>query len=327
VSLAEVLPARNQSALPAALGEVAGLLEVLSAENLSSRFENFGMSGYVPLAGDVRTLWMGAFGLAVEEGVQRSTAEIIRALLLRVSLLPAEISVVRDRLTGQLSICEPLLEDLAARHWAREADVARNAQIEGGTVDAPTRSVKDIAGVADRRPSDADDSDIKDGIFVPYAGLVLVHAFLNTFLSRVGLVSDGVFIDEVARERGVHLLQYLGTTEAGPPEYELVMAKVLCAYPLEAPVTREFQPTAAEVEEADALLDACLGQWTVLQNTSREGLRENFLQRNGRLHLKEGRLRLEVERSSIDVLLDYLPWNLSLVKLPWMKEILFVNWR
>jgi hypothetical protein len=320
INLVEVLTARNQSALPAALGEVAVLLQV--------------MSGKVPLAGDVRTLWMGALRLAAEVGVERSTAEIIRALLLRVALLPAEISVVRDRLAGRLSICEPLLEDLAASHRARGAEVVRDGQIEGAAVDSPTRSVKDIAGVPEAEAADAEQRVTEEGIFVPDAGLVLLHPFLSVFFTRVGLANEGEFIDQAAQFRALHLLHYIGTGEmaAGTgemaaPEYALVMAKVLCGVPLEEPVPMEFEPTPAEVEEGDALLDACISQWKVLQNTSRAGLRESFLNRSGKLYRKDDRLRLEVEQSSIDVLLDHLPWNLSLVKLPWMKEILYVNWR
>jgi hypothetical protein len=33
-----------------------------------------------------------------------------------------------------------------------------------------------------------------------------------------------------------------------------------------------------------------------------------------------------VERAAQDVLLDKITWNISLVKLPWVKELLFVEW-
>jgi hypothetical protein len=64
-----------------------------------------------------------------------------------------------------------------------------------------------------------------------------------------------------------------------------------------------------------------------LKNTSAAGLREGFLQRPVKLFTKNGDIYLRVEKSSIDVLLDYLPWNLGIIMLPWMKDILRVEWR
>jgi len=35
---------------------------------------------------------------------------------------------------------------------------------------------------------------------------------------------------------------------------------------------------------------------------------------------------LYIEEKTIDILLDKLPWNLSIIKLKWMDEILTVHW-
>ena len=34
-----------------------------------------------------------------------------------------------------------------------------------------------------------------------------------------------------------------------------------------------------------------------------------------------------VGKNALDILLDYLPWNIHLVKLPWLKDSLYVDWR
>jgi hypothetical protein len=65
----------------------------------------------------------------------------------------------------------------------------------------------------------------------------------------------------------------------------------------------------------------------MLKGTSIDGLRETFLQRNGKLFTKNDNLALQIEQSSIDMLLDHLPWNLGIIKLPWMKDLLKVEWR
>ena len=293
--------------------------------------------------GEVRVLWMAALCLAAESRVTPKSEEIVKVLLAIVVEGPVSAAIARKQLAGQLSFCEPWLEELERRGGVAEGGEIKSGSMKGA--DGPSKDgeirgnemperealerLREKILVTGEDPGSRSSAaqELAEGICVSYAGLVLLHPFLVSFFSRLGLVIENGFANEAARERGVHLMQYLATSETEMPEYELIMAKALCAYPIETPVARTFEPTSEEIEEAGALLDACLSQWTVLQNTSRDGLRGSFLSRAGRLYRKEGRLRLEVEQSSIDVLLDYLPWNLSLVKLPWMQEMLYVNWR
>jgi hypothetical protein len=65
----------------------------------------------------------------------------------------------------------------------------------------------------------------------------------------------------------------------------------------------------------------------ILNNTSIEGLRDGFLKRKGKINIHADRIKILVEKGSIDMLLDYLPWNLSHIKLPWLKHIIQVEWR
>jgi hypothetical protein len=74
------------------------------------------------------------------------------------------------------------------------------------------------------------------------------------------------------------------------------------------------------------LLKNVISHWGALKNTSPDGLREVFLQRNGKLMIKDETATLQVERKSYDVLLEKLPWNISKVKLPWFKKIIFLEW-
>jgi hypothetical protein len=67
--------------------------------------------------------------------------------------------------------------------------------------------------------------------------------------------------------------------------------------------------------------------WEKLRNTSIAGLRQTFLLREGRLQRKDDAWSLTVSAKPFDVLLDSLPWRLSMVRLPWMETILHVKWR
>lgn len=167
----------------------------------------------------------------------------------------------------------------------------------------------------------------EEGIYIINAGMVLLHPFLPQFFKNLNLVNGESFVDKLSHQKALYLLHYLSTGNTAPEEHELVMAKVLCAYPLEEPVDKFIELRMDELQEADNLLMSAIQQWEILKGTSVNGLREGFLQRNGKLFTKNNNLHLQVEANSIDVLLDQLPWNLSLVKLAWMKEFLKVEWR
>jgi len=106
-----------------------------------------------------------------------------------------------------------------------------------------------------------------------------------------------------------------------------MLAKLLCAWPIETPVPAGILLPEEFLQEAKDMLQAAIAQWEILKNTSVAGLREAFLQRPGKLFSRNGNLYLRVEKSSVDILLDYLPWGLGMIMLPWMKDILRVEWR
>ena len=57
-----------------------------------------------------------------------------------------------------------------------------------------------------------------------------------------------------------------------------------------------------------------------------DGLRDAFLKRDGLLIKKEDGWLLQVERKTLDVLLDKIPWGYSTVSLPWNSYLVFVEW-
>ncbi|MUG97772.1 hypothetical protein F7734_37875 [Scytonema sp. UIC 10036] len=165
------------------------------------------------------------------------------------------------------------------------------------------------------------------GIYINQAGLVLLHPFLPIYLRSVGLVEEGCFRDQMAQERAVYLLYYLATQQTDAPEYELVLPKLLCGWSLDEAIAREVELPATALDEGEHLLQTAINYWQALKNTSPDGLREGFLQREGKLtRNNNGTWKLQIERQSIDILLSRLPWGLSVVKLPWMDDILIVDW-
>lgn len=171
-----------------------------------------------------------------------------------------------------------------------------------------------------------DESLVSLGIPVNNAGLVLLHPFLKPFFDKLNLVQDGNFVSDTACERAVHVLQFLATGTAGAPESELLLNKVLCGIDVDVAIEREVTLSGEEEAESMQLLDAVLGHWEVLKGTSPAGLRNSFLMREGRLKQGVDDWHLQVEKKTLDILLDRLPWGIGMIKLPWMDGFLHVNW-
>jgi hypothetical protein len=179
---------------------------------------------------------------------------------------------------------------------------------------------------SENSPIDREDHlEAQEGIYVENAGLVLLHPFLPQFFSVLGIADDDHLLQPA---RALSLLHFLATGRTVAPEYELVLPKILCHVALGTPVESPVDLTTVEQEEAVALLEAVVRHWQVLRNTSPDGLRGAFLLRPGKVSFRDnGDWFLQIESRTHDILLDQLPWGLSMVKLPWMGQILRVEWR
>lgn len=169
---------------------------------------------------------------------------------------------------------------------------------------------------------------IVEGIYCQFAGILLLHPFFKHLFSRLQLLEDGKFKDELSRHKAVVSLYFIATGKTEGKDYELVVPKILCGLPLHEVLTAEsIMLTSDEKEEALNMMYAAIDQWTIIHNTSPDGLREGFLMREGKVLLNDTNIQFRITSSAIDVLLDHLPWNLSLIKLPWLNELIRVEWR
>jgi hypothetical protein len=171
----------------------------------------------------------------------------------------------------------------------------------------------------------------EEPMYVSNAGVVLAAPFLPHLFRASGLLAGGEggverMRDAAAASRAVHLLQLLVDGRADTPEPELTLNKVLCGLSPADPVDAAIEPTPEERALCDQLLAAMLAAWTALSGTSAAGLRETFLRREGRLEEGEAGCRLTVQRKTVDVLVDQVPWSVSVVAHPWMPAPLYVTW-
>jgi hypothetical protein len=228
---------------------------------------------------------------------------------------------------------DPATEQLARRAWRASAKSELGDAVLGVVLERhwpgilaaqPPADAEASAPLARRDAGDPAEA-VGEGILVEHAGLVLLHPFLPRLFSALGVAMEDELLDP---GRALCLLDHLVTGELVAPEHRLTVAKVLCDVPLDSPVAADVGLTAAEVQEATGLLESVIGHWAALGHASPEALRGEFLAREGVLAIDaDGDWLLRVEGRTIDILLDRLPWGVSLIRLPWMSRMLKVQWR
>ncbi len=220
------------------------------------------------------------------------------------------------------ALSHPSKENILAQ---RLSESARSLQRSGGAGDKEkerhhqmAKSKKAVSRSAIKHPY------AKAGIYTGLAGLVLLHPFLPQLFKALGIADDDNLLQP---ERAIYLLYFLATGRIDAKEYELVIPKMLCHFPLQRALESNIIIATAEQEEGSAMLAAVIRHWEVLKNTGVEGLRETFFKRSGKLSLLDnGEWLLQVESNACDILLEQLPWGISMIKLPWMQEMLRVEW-
>ncbi len=258
-------------------------------------------------------IWYWVFEAAAAEQSGMSPLELIEKILVDHSTHDDIVAVVSESNTSSFARIFPIIKQL---HGKPEQFSVKKSS-----------TTKEIRKAEEKKKEESDTGLDVEGIFVVHAGVVLIHTFLTSLFKRLQLLKDSGFANKEAQQKSIYLVHYLAAGTVDAEEHELVVPKVLCEWPISLPVEKNVEITQEELNEADNMLEAAIEQWPVLKNTSISGLREGFLQRNGKIFTKNEKMQLQVEANSLDVLLDQLPWNISIIKLSWMKAILRVDWR
>jgi hypothetical protein len=304
VKLIEILTAQRQQDLP-------GI--VVALDKMFLQAKGSGLTGSEMIDGTQR-IWLLLFREVTGSDQQLSSQNLVEKILRRYWSADSNFHFLDKENVLVQDIILPVVKRLI-----KEADQITAADKQ---IDTDEKLI-----VADKTKETDKIERIDQGIYLQNAGVVLLHPFLPSLFRRLQLVKEGKFENIHAQQKAMYLIHYMATGHLTAEEYELPIAKVLCAWPLEIPVDKNIVLSTDELNETDAMLGAAIEQWTVLKNTSANGLREGFLQRSGKLFTENEKLYLRVESQSIDVLLDQLPWVLSMIKLPWMRELLRVEWR
>ncbi|MEO1517080.1 MAG: contractile injection system tape measure protein [Bacteroidota bacterium] len=243
---------------------------------------------------------------------------------------------------SQLDVALQLLKALGKMDWKEEDKQLIRQQLERQIAIASKSSAEQKALETERTSFSASPKDELSSTSKPYrqiktpkaekiyyvenAGLVLLWPYLQRFLEHIGWVKKKEFIDEEKRLQSILLLQHLVDGGQQWQEPLLPLNKLLCGHSLWKSLPTTLDLTDELTSESTDLLKAVIRNWPILKRTTVDGLRQSFLQREGKLELLDNGWKLSVSRQSYDMLIDQIPWTIRMVKLPWMKKMLRVEW-
>lgn len=158
-------------------------------------------------------------------------------------------------------------------------------------------------------------------------GLALLLPEVTGLFNLCGLLTEGSFTNNDARLRAVALLHYvIYGTESNAMASRLVIANTLCNVDkliAELPIPKL---TPKERLYADAMLLKVCDNCSRLRNATVDVIRENFIQRNGKLINDGSNLKIAIKKRAHDVLLgNYLSESYK-ATLPWLNKEVVLSW-
>ena len=170
-------------------------------------------------------------------------------------------------------------------------------------------------------------SDI-DKLYIQNAGLVLLWPYLPRLFNILELTNDNEFINGYAAVKACLVLQYLAQGEDLELfEPMLPLNKLLAGIGVFDPVDLQTDElTPGERETCNDMLGAVIANFEMWKGLSVDSLRSAYMQREGIISERDGHWVLQVQRETFDVILDRLPWGKNIIKLPWMTDLIYVEW-
>lgn len=173
-------------------------------------------------------------------------------------------------------------------------------------------------------PAPAQDTDAWP---LPNAGLVMIAPYLPALWTQLGWVKGGTFTSPETRTLAIQMTAFLADgQESIPPEYQLILPKILCGLQPDDPFEPQRALSVEEKAEGEALLSAVLEQAPGLGLKSIAGLRSAFLWREGLLRSAGTHWVVQVAPETHDIMLSRVPWGFQIVKSAWMRVAVFVDW-
>ncbi|MBF12641.1 MAG: hypothetical protein CMC63_10780, partial [Flavobacteriaceae bacterium] len=172
-----------------------------------------------------------------------------------------------------------------------------------------------------------EDND-QETILIKNAGLIILWPFFYRLFDKCGFLINKEFKDDESLQKSILMMQYLVTGSTKFKENELVLNKILCGVPQNSYVDVELEIDKVQLELCESLLAGVLQNWEKLSSSTIETLRKTFLIREGILSQNEELdYNLNVIKGPFDMLIETIPWNISIIQTTFMKNRILVDWK
>ena len=267
------------------------------------------------------SFWKYVMVLLVKKGIKTNANHYLELLFQEVDVFQVLASIPTEEIKRNASQY-PVLKNICLE-IGKSTKIDKNAAFEY-PIHPPENSMlpDDTSLILD----DPAREIAERGIYVPYAGVVILYPFIRSFLDCIKLVENGTFPEVWHQQKAAKMIYFLATGNDQPVIFDLSLAKLLTGIPIQDPIDCFIPIEEEERTESANLLETVIAHWGALGNSSPDGLREGYLMRDGKLTHKANGWHLQVERKTIDILLDRIPWGFNVIKFPWMDELLFVEW-
>ena len=151
--------------------------------------------------------------------------------------------------------------------------------------------------------------------------------FLSRLFDKLNLLDKKNFIDTDAQQKAILLTEYLVTGKTEFQESFLLLNKIICGAEPDMFVDVNITLEKFELELCESLLKSVIKNWEKIENSTPSTLRETFLMREGALRKLDSDFNLIVLKKPYDLLMDSLPWNISMIQTSFMKNRILVDWK
>jgi len=156
------------------------------------------------------------------------------------------------------------------------------------------------------------------------AGIILIHPFIKELFKRMGVLTENKEIKNT--NKAAVILHYIATGNEEAMDIEMSLEKIILGIPQAEILTKPQKLTEKEKQQCDELLVAVIQHWKIYKSKAITTLRAMFIQRYATIEKTETKIKIEVEKQAQDILLDKLPWGIEMIKLPWLKQIIYTKW-
>lgn len=106
------------------------------------------------------------------------------------------------------------------------------------------------------------------------------------------------------------------------------VANLFVGYEADTVVSRLTELSDTECETAGQIFSVLIAHWQALKNMPPSSIQQMFLQRQATIKTFSLGTAVSVQKQAVDVLMQKLPWGLSMIRFPWLNDrLISVEWR